>query len=164
RERFARVRSLEGEPEARRALWEAEHLLDLGSLDDARRIAERVAASCEALAWEGHVAHASTVLGTLSLRETRPDVRSAREHVTRARRWADSSGEVEVVLRVRVLAARIALAEGAPDVATREAGEGRQLAESCGFVLAGARLGLLAAEAALTRGETKNALALAEGA
>jgi transcriptional regulator with XRE-family HTH domain len=162
RERFARVRAIEGEPEARRALWEAEHLLDVGQCDRARQIAERVSETCERLGWEGHVAHARTVLGAVLLAGGSPDVASAREHLARARRWSDSSSEAEVALRVRLLAARIALTEGSLDEADKESTLGLQLAESCGFALAVTRLSLLVAEVALARGDGADALETAE--
>ncbi len=162
-ERFARVRGLEGEPEARRALWEGEHAHALGRLDVARAIAERASEVCERLGWEGHVAHARTLLGLLALEGRAPDASAAREHLARARRWCDLSGEVEVVLRARVLAARLALVDGELATADEEATRGLRLARSSGFRLAEGRLGVLASEIALRRGDAARALALAEG-
>ncbi|HZU95643.1 MAG TPA: helix-turn-helix domain-containing protein [Planctomycetota bacterium] len=161
-EGFARVRALEGEPEARRALWEAEHHLDLGNLDLARGIAQRVSDLCESLGWEGHVAHAGVVLGLLQLEGSRADTGRARELLERARHWSDRTGEVEVVLRVRDLAARVALAEKSLDRAADEVRRGLELARTCGFRLAEARAGVVAAEVALARGDARTAHTLAE--
>ena len=65
-------------------------------------------AACRELGWEGHVAHAHTVLGLAALPG---DPAAARTHLEAARLWAAATGEVEVALRCLELAARLALAE-----------------------------------------------------
>lgn len=159
---FERVRALEGEPEARRALWEAEHALARGQATGAREVARRVAVACDALGWSGHVAHAHALLALAALDLREP--LAAREHLAAARRWCDSSGEVEMQLRVHVVGARAALADGAHARATREAHAGLLVAAGCGFGLFEVRLRTLLAEAALARGDAEAARALAAAA
>jgi tetratricopeptide (TPR) repeat protein len=131
---FAEAHGLGDEPVARRALWEAEHLLDLGRLDEARAMTERNIAACRSLGWEGHVAHGETVLGLVALRGGRPDPTRASEHLASAKRWSSATGEVEMILRCRELEARIGLLTG--DHASGHAiDDGLELATSGGFDL-----------------------------
>src|SRR6185312_16137696 len=105
---FARARARGDDPFARRSLWEAEHALELGRFEARRAETERNVEACRELGWEGHVAHARTVLGLAALPGD-PD--AARAHLTAARRWTAATGEVEVVLRCLDLEARLGLAE-----------------------------------------------------
>lgn len=159
---FARVRDLEGAPEARRALWEAEHLLALGRLAEARALGQAVERDCAARGWAGHAAHARTLLGLVALAEGRPD--EAGEHVEDARRWCDRSGEVELRLRLLLLEGELALARGAAGEAGRAAEDARGLADGAGFVRAGLRARLLLGGAALALGSPGQARAHAEAA
>ena len=144
-EGFAEVRRLGDEPFARRGLWEAEHLLGLGRLVEARVLTERNVRVCSGLGWEGHAAHGHTLLGLVVLREAPAGVAEARLHLVAARRWTAATGEVEVVLRCLDLEARLALAEGRTDTAGAAIGEGRELAASAGFGLFAIRFADLAA-------------------
>ncbi|WP_437910395.1 helix-turn-helix domain-containing protein [Sorangium sp. So ce327] len=154
-ERFARLRALGDAPVARRALWEAEHALALGRRGEAREATERNIAECRRRGWEGHVAHGHTLLGLALLDGGEGgdgDVATAEAHLVEARRWAAATGEVEVALRCHELAARIALAAGRLDDGARQALEGLHVAEACGFGPFRARLAVVAARCALTRG------------
>ncbi len=141
-EHFARARALDAAPMARRALWQAEHELALGHRESAGEATRRNLAVCQKLGWHGHVGHCHTVLGLLAVDE---DVARAREHLVQARGWARASNEVEMLLRCHELAARIALGEGRPDEALREAEEGLSLARAGGFGLFRSRLACLLA-------------------
>jgi transcriptional regulator with XRE-family HTH domain/tetratricopeptide (TPR) repeat protein len=136
---FAEARSLGDEPTARRGLWEAEHALALGRVAEARAATLRNVEACRDLGWEGHAAHGHTLLGLVALAADPPDTADARRHLAEARRWTAATGEVEVVLRCLDLEARLALAEGATDLAAAVTGEGRRLAEDLGFGLFAAR-------------------------
>jgi transcriptional regulator with XRE-family HTH domain/tetratricopeptide (TPR) repeat protein len=131
---FAKARELGDKPVARRALWEAEHLLDLGRLDEARAMTEENIAACRSLGWDGHVAHGETVLGLAALGGSSPDVARAGEHLAAARTWSSATGEVEMILRCHELEARIELV--ASDHASAQAiDDGLELARSGGFHL-----------------------------
>jgi tetratricopeptide (TPR) repeat protein len=131
---FGEARGLGDQPVARRGLWEAEHLLDLGRLDEARAMTERNIAKCRALGWEGHVAHGETVLGLAALGGPRPDPARASEHLAAAKRWSSSTGEVEMILRCCELQARIALVTG-DRTSGHAIDDGLELAASGGFHL-----------------------------
>lgn len=105
RECFAAVRALGDEPVARRGLWEAEHLLDLGALELAQARTEHNLARCRDRGWGGHVAHCHAVLGTIAAR--RGDLDAAEAHRLHLRGWTEHTGEVELVLREHLLAAEL---------------------------------------------------------
>ncbi|MDY7226678.1 helix-turn-helix transcriptional regulator [Hyalangium rubrum] len=145
---FSQARTLDGTPMARRALWQAEHDLALGRRERARAATRKNLRVCEHLGWHGHVAHCHTVLGLIAVED---DVAAAGEHLVQARVWARASNEVEMLLRCHELAARLALAEGRPEQARREAEEGLSLATACGFGLFRSRLACLVARSVLAR-------------
>lgn len=142
-EGFAEVRSLGDEPFARRALWEAEHLLATDRVAAARALTERNVEVCRELGWAGHAAHGEAVLGLCALAGAPPDVESARAHLAAARRWTAATGEVEMVLRCAELHGRVALAEGRGEEARAAIGEGIDIAAGAGFGLFTARLARL---------------------
>jgi Tetratricopeptide repeat len=117
-ERFARVRELGDLPMARRGLWEAEHHLALGWRDAVIESTRRNLEACARRGWEGHVAHCHAVLGLAALDR---DPAAAEAHLRAARAWAETTGELEMVLRCRELAARLALARGELEAGLREA-------------------------------------------
>jgi transcriptional regulator with XRE-family HTH domain/tetratricopeptide (TPR) repeat protein len=110
REWFDLARAKGDDPLARRGLWEAELLVDLGALDLARTRTLRNLAHCEARGWPGHVAHCHAVLGTLAVRGGSG---SGREHLEALQTWTDRTGEVEMVLRAHLLAAELGDPEAA---------------------------------------------------
>jgi tetratricopeptide (TPR) repeat protein len=146
---FAEVRRRGDDPFARRGLWEAEHALALGRVEEARAATLRNVEVCRELGWEGHAAHGETVLGLAALAGAPPDVEDAKRLLAAARRWTAATGEVEMVLRCVDLAARIALAEGRRDEARAAIGEGREISEGSGFGLFAARFAALAEAAGL---------------
>jgi len=143
---FAAVRRHEEAPFARRGLWEAEHALDRGRFEGLRAETESNLATCRDLGWEGHVAHAHTVLGLAALPH---DPEAAHSHLEAAQRWTAATGEVEVALRCLELTARLALTEHRFLGALASAREGRDLAETAGFGLFVIRFGNLFSTAAL---------------
>jgi hypothetical protein len=122
------------------------NLVVLARPQAARAIAQHVAATCHEIGWEGHVAQAHTLLGLISVAG---DVEAAREHLERARRWPEASGEVEMALRCHELGARIALVERRFDEAAAQAAAGRKRAEELGFALWHSRLTSLEVESLL---------------
>lgn len=157
-ELFERAHALDERPVARRALWRAAHLLDLG-------LAERVRADtlanlevCRQRDWPGHGAHCHTVLGRAALLVGSPAL--ARQHYDAAMSWVYAAGEVEMVLRCRDLQARIALAEKRPDAALQAALLGWHVARACHIGQFGPTLANLAARAALAAGRPAQALEL----
>lgn len=136
---FARARALGDRPFARRALWEAEHALEIGDVTRARAEVEVNMSGLHALGWAGHCAHAHTLLGLIALTGEAPDPQEALQHLAEARVWTTTTGEVEVVLRCHELAARVAAIEGRIDASADEVRRGRTLAEDCGFGLFAAR-------------------------
>jgi tetratricopeptide (TPR) repeat protein len=130
---FERSRALGDRPLARRLLWEAEHLADLGQLDAAVSMTEENLAVLTQLGWQGHAAHAHILLGLCAVERAQPDPRIARQHLSLAREWTARTGEVEVALRAWELEARIGLIEPDPRAATPALTEGRALASACGF-------------------------------
>ena len=161
-ELFERMESLEGaRPQARRGLWLAEHLLELGSREAAATLTRQNLEHCAALGWTGHVGHCELVLGRCVV-EADPD--AAAGHLERARHWCELSGEVEMQLRAHELAAHVALVEGRTLTVARETGEGLLLAEADGFGLFAVRLLVLAAEGARSAGQPERAVELASRA
>lgn len=130
---FAHARALGDKPLARRSLWEAEHLLDLGQLDAAQGMTEENLAGLAELGWQGHAAHAHILLGLCATRRAPSDVPAARRHLARAREWTARTGEVEVALRAWELEAHIGVAEADARVIAAAVAEGRALSEACGF-------------------------------
>lgn len=142
-EAFEEVHALGDVPFARRGLWEAEHLLDVGRVGDARTLTERNVEVCRELGWEGHVAHCETVLGHAALAGDPRDIDAAQRHLAAARRWTAATGEVEVVLRCAELQIAIAAAEERWTDAEAALAEGLDLAENMGFGWFQARFGKL---------------------
>ena len=130
---FARARALGDQPLARRSLWEAEHLLDLGRLEAAREMTDENLTRLAELGWQGHAAHAHVILGRCAVERACPDPRAARRHLGLAREWTSRTGEIEVVLRALELEVRIYLAEADDRAAARAIDEGRALSIACGF-------------------------------
>ncbi|HYP97886.1 MAG TPA: helix-turn-helix transcriptional regulator [Polyangiaceae bacterium] len=130
---FARARTLGDRPQARRALWEAEHLLELGRLDAAQAMTEDSLAGLAELGWQGHGAHAHIILGHCAVERAPTDPRLARRHLELAREWTARTGEVEVALRAWELEGRICMAETDVRAARTAIGEGRALSKACGF-------------------------------
>jgi hypothetical protein len=87
------------------------------------------------LGWQGHAAQSHILLGHAALRGARPDLRSARAHLSAALPWTVMSAEVETLLRCLELEAELALAERRPELASELVARGRRTAESCGFGL-----------------------------
>lgn len=136
---FEEAHRLGDEPVARRGLWEAKHLLDLGRFDEAREMTERNVEACRSIGWDGHVAHGETVLGLVALVRPSPDPTRASEHLATAKKWTSITGEVEMKLRCLELEARIGLVN--EDRAAKHAvDEGLELARSAGFQLFTRRL------------------------
>jgi tetratricopeptide (TPR) repeat protein len=132
---FARARAYAGEPFARRSLWEAEHLLDLGEV---ARVVAQTECNLEGmpeLGWKGHAAQAHVLLGHAALRRIPADLRSARAHLSAARPWTVISTEVETMLRCLELEAHVALAERRFELASDVIARGCGTAERCGFGL-----------------------------
>jgi tetratricopeptide (TPR) repeat protein len=130
---FAQARSLEQRPFARRALWEAEHLIECLELERAVRLIEDTLHGMSELSWQGHVAHSRALLGFVALAREPANPTAAREHLTAAQRWVAHSGEVEMALRCLELEARLALADERGQAARDLVARGRELADSCGF-------------------------------
>ncbi|EYF07796.1 helix-turn-helix domain-containing protein [Chondromyces apiculatus] len=159
---FAAARAHGDRLAARRGLWEVERMLALGAWQEAEEATRSVLHQSARLGWQGHTSHAHALLGRATLE--RGDLGAAAEHLTLARQWVATSGEVEAALRCHELAARLALAvagetplDGAAAGstlarATQEAEAGLHLATLCGFAPARTRLAILAARAALPRG------------
>jgi transcriptional regulator with XRE-family HTH domain/tetratricopeptide (TPR) repeat protein len=162
-----RARTYDPTPVARRAFWEAELRLALGQALACEALARGGLAFCEQRGWPGHVAHGRALLGESAL--ALGDEGSALASLERARAWALESGEVEMMLRSRQLAARIALARGDAAGARREARFGLDLADFYGFRPFAVRFRVLATEADLRSGalghaeaRAREALALAD--
>lgn len=130
---FARARALGDRPLARRALWEAEHLLDIGQRIAAQTMTEANLAGLSELGWHGHAAHAQIILGRCAVELARPDPHAARRFLQLAREWTLRTGEVEMTLRAWELEVRIGIAEADSRVTAAALGEGRALAGACGF-------------------------------
>lgn len=145
REAFERARSLEGAPFGRRALWEAEHLIECFEFERAVVLLDDALAGMSELSWQGHVAHSRALLGFASLAREPADLAVARGHLEAARRWVTRSGEVEMALRCLELEACIAHASGRVQVAEDLVARGRDLAENCSFGWFSARFARLGA-------------------
>ncbi|MCX4240869.1 XRE family transcriptional regulator [Paraliomyxa miuraensis] len=101
---FGEAAKIEPGRRYRRGLWEAEHLVDLGRLDEATALTVPNREACLSRGWSGHVSHCDVVLGLCCL-EQAPE--RAREHLQHARQWAYASGEVEAQLRCFELELRL---------------------------------------------------------
>jgi tetratricopeptide (TPR) repeat protein len=140
-------------------LWEVELLLAVGDLKSAEAQARKHLERCKQANRARDAAVWETLLGRCSL----PDAPSeARPHLDAAREYAYRSGAVEVLLRCYYLAAAIAGYEGDYPLAVREAEDGIQLADSCGFGRWSLDLRSELARIRLSRGETGPAINLAE--
>jgi len=117
-------------PVARWGLWKAEHLVATGRRGEARSLTQANLLECRLRGWPGHEAHCLLMLAWLAL----PDAAgAAREHLLAARRWIDETGEVEMALRARRVAAEITLAEGDRETARALCLDGLEDARACGF-------------------------------
>jgi tetratricopeptide (TPR) repeat protein/transcriptional regulator with XRE-family HTH domain len=143
---FERARELGDEPFARRALWEAEHWLEIGEVERAVSSCERQLQSLMAARWQGHVAHCHVVLGRALLERSPADSDAARSHARAARRWTAETAEVEMVLRCLELEARLARSESNRAAAADLLARGTELAQSSGFALFRKRFETLRAE------------------
>ncbi|MEM7151773.1 MAG: helix-turn-helix domain-containing protein [Myxococcota bacterium] len=101
---FSRANTIDPRPRFRRALWEAEHLVDRQRYDEAATIAGRQRETCRRLGWSGHISHCEVVLGHC---EVQHDPEAAARLLADARPWAYRSGEVEAQLRCMELALRL---------------------------------------------------------
>ena len=127
REGFAEVRALGDVPFARRGLWEAEHLLDVGDIAGARALTEQNLSVCRELGWEGHTAQGEILLGIAALAGDPKDIDAAQRHLDAAKRWTARTGEMEMVLRAMELDASIALSSLRAKEASSAAREGRAI-------------------------------------
>lgn len=156
---FDQSRGLDRRPVARRALWHARHLVDVGLVERARVDTLANLDVCRQLNWHGHVAHCQTLLGRAAL--VADDVARARIHHRAAMDWVRTTGEVEMVLRCRVLQAGTALIEGRAQEAGSAAVLGLHVARACGVGMFAGALANLGARAALVGSRTERALELA---
>jgi hypothetical protein len=131
---FALVRSHGDDPVARRGLWEAEHLVDLGHLDQARSLTERNLGFCEARGWIGHAAHCHALLGLIAARQG--DDGAARRHIASIDAWTDRTGEVEMILRGHLVSGSLGEGREGRDAAEEAAARAGRL----GFALFHVRL------------------------
>jgi len=152
---FATLDELGDRPVARRGVWLAEHLLDLGDTEHAIQLTEANLAECERRRWAGHVAHCHLVL-TRAYRESAPA--RALDHLEGVERWTSLTGEVELVV-------------GSLDHAGALRGDrsllraGLELARRTGFRPAAAMLACSLLEASAERkGPAKDAATRAVGA
>jgi tetratricopeptide (TPR) repeat protein len=123
---FAEAAAIEPNRLYRRGLWEAEHLVDLGRLQEATALTVRNREACLARNWAGHVSHCDVVLG-LCYAAKQPE--RARQHLEGARRWAYQSGEVEAQLRCFELELRLSKDEQRQAVLERA----QELAQASGY-------------------------------
>lgn len=121
-----------GRPRARRALWLAERWLARERGDEAIALLERVLPELEALGWAGHAAQAHDLLARRALAAGR----SVTRHLAALHDWVRQSGEVEVELRWRAIAAQTA---ESPSEARAHLEAGLERARACGLGLAEAR-------------------------
>jgi transcriptional regulator with XRE-family HTH domain/tetratricopeptide (TPR) repeat protein len=124
---FDAARRIDARPRFRRALWEAEHLLENGDVDRALAMTRNNRDACVRQGWPGHVSHCDTVLG-LCLADAEPD--TAHQHRLNAERWAFDSGEVEARLRCYELELRLELPGPRRDALQNDA---VAIARGCGF-------------------------------
>lgn len=122
-----------GRPRARRALWLAERWLARERGDEAIALLERVLPELEARGWAGHAAQAHDLLARRALAAGR----SVARHLAALQGWVRRSGEVEIELRWRAIAAQAA---ESPAEARAHLEAGLERARTCGFGLAEARL------------------------
>jgi tetratricopeptide (TPR) repeat protein len=102
---FDRAREMDGDPVARRGIWEAECLIARGSIERAEALTTWNEGICEARGWPGHVAHCALVLGRIAARKG--DLEAARRRLAAVRSWTDRTGEIELVLGAHLLAAEL---------------------------------------------------------
>ncbi len=128
---FSEARKRGDLPMARRALWEAEHLIRCGEIDRARALTEANLTACMELEWRGHAAHCETLLGSLDVADGALDQGAAR--LQRAEAWCKLSGEVEMTLRAADL--ERALYEKQRRSGEEVVARGRELALIGGFAM-----------------------------
>ncbi|WP_428263537.1 effector-associated domain 2-containing protein [Haliangium sp.] len=156
---FREVLAHEALPRARRGLWWAEHLFELGRVGEAKAVTDINLTHCEAMRWGSHAAQCRLLLGHIAV--SHGEHAGARRHLEHAQRWVQTTGEVETQLRCLSLDARLALAEGRHADAMGTASGGHHLACTTGAAWFAPGLALLAAEAALAMGLPMSALELA---
>jgi transcriptional regulator with XRE-family HTH domain len=125
-----------GRPRARRALWLAERWLARERGEEAIALLERVLPELEALGWAGHVAQAHDLLARRALATGR----SVARHLQALEGWVRQSGEVEIELRWRAVAAQAA---ATPAEAQAHLSAGLERARACGLGLIETRLASL---------------------
>jgi tetratricopeptide (TPR) repeat protein len=135
--------------------WEAEFAMAIGDRGAAAAQARGNRAIATQNNWTHVRATCDALLGLLALPD---DPGTARQHLDAARNYASHSGSVDVQLRCYHLAAEIARAERAYDLARSEAEAGIHLADTCGFGHYAIELRLSLARAHLDAGDPKTAL------
>lgn len=121
---FTRARELGDQPTARRGLWEATLRLDRGELDVARALTLAVREDMIARRWRVHAAEADALAGEVCV--ACGDLLGAEYHFERAREVAESSGDVELGVRVSALEHRLARRSGEDERAERALRAGRE--------------------------------------
>lgn len=131
---FAAANAIDPHPRFRRALWEAELLVDMGEREAACAMTQSNRDECEARSWGGHLSHCDVVLGRCIAPE---DPERAAEFLQQAQRWASVSGEVEAQLRCSELELVLASTDAEIDATMERA---RSLIEAAGMHRFAARL------------------------
>ncbi len=116
---FAEASAIDPSRRFRRGLWEAEHLVDQGRLEEATALTEPNREACLARGWSGHVSHCDVVLGLCCAAE---DPERAAGLLAEAQRWAYASGEVEAQLRCFELELRLGSGQARTDAFERALG------------------------------------------
>lgn len=157
-----RATELEGERMySLRGIQEAEHLLDIGKLDEAQAHATANLATCEPHGWRADTARCHSLLALCALPE---HPATARDHVAEVRRFVETSGHMECGLRAHHAAAEIARVTGDYGGALGEAEAGLRLAERCGFGGFAINFGISLARTHLHRADPRRALRHARAA
>ncbi|MFC2140678.1 DUF4062 domain-containing protein [Acidobacteriota bacterium] len=131
RENFTKAAEIQGKPlYATDGIYEAEHLFALGNRTKAYECTGENLADCERNEWPRDIALCHSLIGLLSLPGS---ITEARIHLKKAREWTDQSGNMDVIIRAYILAAKIAFCSGDFPAALAEATTGLNQAEGCGF-------------------------------
>jgi hypothetical protein len=136
-------------------IWEAEYKLAVGDRSGAAAQTQANRAICLERRWTGIQAQCDTLLGLLALPD---DLLTAWQCLCASRSYAGRSDHVEVQLRCYHLAAELARAERACNLAQSEAEAGINLADTCGFGHYSIELRLALARACLDASDFKAAL------
>ncbi len=157
RRHFAKGRELAGTPHlySFSGIWEAEFRIATGDRAGARTQTLANREFCESNEWTSQRAFCDVLLGQLDLPD---DPSGSREYLNSARSYASGSGNVKVQIPCYHLAAEIARAERAYDLARSEAEAGIHLADTCDFGHYSIELRLALARAQLDAGDPKAAL------